>query len=159
MNLGRLILVLVAIVGVAWMARHGDAPQSPQAYGTTAATASPITTPTARLAADETYAGTAAEGYLYHGSPPCLVVADRSLQTQAGEYAAYIAGKLQNHCSRAMRYVSIRFTFYDRAGNLESSGLVNVNDLAAGQAWAFRKPIYEQHTVGGQWKITKIVGF
>ena len=99
------------------------------------------------------------EGYLYRGSPPCLVIADRSLVSHSGEYAPYITGKLQNRCARTMRYVSIHFAFFDKAGNLENSGIVNVNDVAPGQTWAFRKTIYEQHTTGGRWEITKIVGF
>jgi hypothetical protein len=98
------------------------------------------------------------QGYVYHGSPPCLTVADGSLQSHSGEYSPYITGKLENRCGRAMRYLSIHFVFYDRRGNVESTGIVNLADLAAGQTWAFRKTIYEQHTTGGRWEIQKIIG-
>jgi hypothetical protein len=98
--------------------------------------------------------------HLKRGTPDCIILDDRTLHTESGEYTGYIVGKVQNRCERDMRYVAAHFTFLNDAGETINSGLVNVNDLGAGQTWAFRKAVYEVHS--GQsyrWRLEKIVGF
>jgi len=101
----------------------------------------------------------AEERHLRHGEPDCLVLDDRTLHTESGEYTWYIDGKVQNRCDRDLHYVQVSIGFYDSAGNLANSGLDNVANLAAGQTWAFRKAVYESNTSGGTWRVEKITGF
>lgn len=113
-------------------------------------------------AAHEARAAAIAEAesrYLQRGRPSCLVLDRRSLHTESGEYTWYINGKVQNRCDSDMRYVAVHFGFYDSSGNLANSGLINVNNLAAGETWAFRKAVYESNTSGGKWGVQEIIGY
>jgi hypothetical protein len=101
----------------------------------------------------------AEEARYQRGTPDCLVLVKNSLHTESGEYTWYINGKIINKCDREMRYVQVSFSFYDSAGNLENSGLVNVNNLEAGNTWAFHKAVYESNTSGGTFRVEKIEGF
>jgi hypothetical protein len=94
-----------------------------------------------------------------HGTPECLVFDRRSLSTSSDEYTWHIRGKVKNTCGRNLRYVQVSFSFYDTSGNLENSGLVNMNNLDAGETWAFNKSVYEPQSSGGTFRLTEITGF
>jgi hypothetical protein len=101
----------------------------------------------------------AEEARYQRGTPDCLIFDNNSLHTETGQYTWYIDGKVINKCDHDLRYVQVSFNFYDSAGNLENSGLVNVNNLAAGTTWAFHKPVYESTRTGGTFRVEKIEGF
>ncbi|MDB5072873.1 MAG: hypothetical protein JWM87_3984 [Candidatus Eremiobacteraeota bacterium] len=104
-------------------------------------------------------AQTVEEARYQRGTPDCLVMDKSSLHTESGEYTWYINGRITNKCDRDLRYVQVSFSFFNSAGNLENSGLVNVNNLAAGNTWAFHKAVYESNTSSGTFRVEKIEGF
>ena len=99
------------------------------------------------------------EAHLYHGNPDCLVLDNRTLTTESGDYTWYIDGKVTNECDHDMGYVQVEFNFFDNSGNQVSSGMVNVNNLAAGHTWAFHKAVYESDASGGHWQVSGLSGF
>jgi hypothetical protein len=99
------------------------------------------------------------ESHLLHGSPGCLVLDRRTVHTESGEYTWYIDGKVTNQCDRDLGYVQVSIGFYDASGNLENSGLANVNNLAAGETWSFKKHVYESTSSDGRWGIEKVTGY
>ena len=101
----------------------------------------------------------AEESAMFHGTPDCLVLDKRSLTTESGDYTWYIEGKVKNTCDHDLSYAQVEFNFYDAAGNQESSGLVNINNLGAGETWAFKKPVYETQDGGGKWRVAGLSGF
>jgi hypothetical protein len=58
-----------------------------------------------------------------------------------------------------MRYVSVHFKFYDSSGNVENTGIVNMNNLGSGETWSFKKVVYENVSSGGRWGMDEITGF
>jgi hypothetical protein len=87
-----------------------------------------------------------------------LILDRRTVYTVAEEYSWSIVGKVRNTCGRDFRYVQISFAFYDAAGNKENSGIVNMNDLPAGETWSFKKHVYEETSSGGKWSIESLWG-
>lgn len=65
---------------------------------------------------------------------------------------------MTNRCDHDMGYVQVEFNFFDNSGNQVSSGMVNVNNLSAGQTWAFKKAVYETE-VSGKWQVSGLSGF
>lgn len=98
------------------------------------------------------------EAHFFHGKPDCLVLDDRTLHTESGDYTWYIEGRVVNRCDHDLGYVQVEFNFYDTSGNQVSSGLDNVNNLSAGQTWAFKKAVYETET-SGTWRVVGLSGF
>jgi hypothetical protein len=80
------------------------------------------------------------------------------MHAEPTEYSWRIVGRVRNGCDRGMRYVQVSFGFYDANGNLETSGIVNVNNLDAGETWAFRKTVYESISDGGKWGVENVEG-
>jgi hypothetical protein len=99
------------------------------------------------------------DSHLLHGSPSCLILDRRTVHTESGEYTWSIDGKVTNRCDRDLGYVQVSIGFYDASGNLENSGLVNVNNLGAGETWSFKKRVYETTSANGQWGIEKVTGY
>jgi hypothetical protein len=100
------------------------------------------------------------EARYMHGTPQCLVMVKDSVHTSSGDYTWYIDGKVINKCDRDLRYAQVSFNFYDSAGNMQNSGLININNLEAGATWAFHKAVYESNTDGGgTFRVEKIEGF
>lgn len=100
----------------------------------------------------------AEEANLFHGDPDCLVLDKRSLTTESGDYTWYIEGKVINTCDRDFGYAQVEFNFYDSSGNQVASGLVNINNLAAGQTWSFKKSVYETET-SRSWRVAGLSAF
>jgi len=93
------------------------------------------------------------------GDPDCLVFLRNSDHAVSTDDGWSIEGKVVNKCDRSFGYAEVDFTFYDSSGNLESSGLININNLEAGQTWAFDKQVYEQTSDGGTYRVTGVKGF
>jgi len=108
---------------------------------------------------DAAQAAIAAEdAHFMHGTPDCLVLDNRTVHAESGEYSWYIDGKVTNRCDRELGYVQVEIGFFDSAGNLQNSGLANVNNLEAGQTWSIHKLAYESEGAG-TWRIEKLSGF
>ncbi|MGD0052950.1 MAG: FxLYD domain-containing protein [Vulcanimicrobiaceae bacterium] len=101
----------------------------------------------------------AEEANFMYGTPDCLVMDKRTVHSSAGDYSWSIVGKITNRCDHDLSYVQVEIGFYDASGALEASGLTNVNNLAAGQTWAFTKRVYETDDPNGRWGITRISGY
>lgn len=104
-------------------------------------------------------AAAAEEANYIHGNPDCLVLDKRTLTTESGDETWYILGKVTNRCDRDLAYAQVEFNFYDSDGNQDDSGLVNVNNLASGDTWSFKKPVYETTSDGGRWRVAGLSGW
>ncbi len=113
----------------------------------------------ARAKAAAAQRAAAEEAHIIHGRPECLTIDRRTVHAVSAEYSWSIVGKLVNHCERDFGYAQVEFGFYDAAGNKESSGFVNINNLSAGETWAFKKSVYENVSEGGKWDIEGISAF
>lgn len=101
----------------------------------------------------------AEDAHFMHGSPSCLILDERTVHTVSEDYGWAIAGKVFNRCDRSFRYAQVEFAFYDGAGNRENSGIVNINNLEAGETWSFRKRVYETVSGGGKWGVSGITAY
>jgi hypothetical protein len=116
----------------------------------------------AKAAEAKVAAAKAAEEANYmHGTPDCLLLDRRSIDSVADEYTSYVVGKIKNACDRDFGYVQVQANFYDGSGNLQDSGLANVNNLSAGQTWSFKILHVPSNGSGGSYKyqITKFGAF
>lgn len=101
----------------------------------------------------------AEEQHLVRGKPSCLVMDDRTIHSVSEEYHWSIVGKVVNRCDHDLSYVAVHVKFYDAAGNVESSGLTNMNNLGAGETWAFKKMVYENTSPDGRWGVEEVIGY
>lgn len=112
----------------------------------------------ARRAAEATAAAERTEAaHLTHGSPDCLVLDDRPLGNESGEYNGYAKGTVRNTCDRNFSYVQVEINYYSPSGALEESGLANVNNLGPGESWSWKT--IGQGTAGGSWSVKGITGY
>lgn len=98
------------------------------------------------------------EAHIFHGNPDCLVLDNRTLHAESGDYTWYIEGTVTNRCDHDLGYAQVEFNFYDTDGNQTGSGMDNINNLAAGQTWSFKKSVYETEGAG-KWKVSGLSGF
>lgn len=68
-----------------------------------------------------------------------------------------ICGTVKNNSKHNLGYVQVEINLYDKAGNLVSSTLDNVNNLEANSIWKFKAPIIEDNV--STYKIKNVVGY
>lgn len=92
------------------------------------------------------------------GNPPPLPdlqVLDTKHEPERYGYG-WATGRIRNNTRRTYSYVQVEINLYDEAGNLVGSTLDNVNNLAPGQIWTFRAPIF---TPFARYRIENVTGF
>ncbi|MHB1059906.1 MAG: FxLYD domain-containing protein [Rhodanobacter sp.] len=94
---------------------------------------------------------------LVQGTPPPLpkleIVDHRFEPERYGD--GWIVGRIRNNSGRAYGYVQVQINLL-RNGVVVGSTMTNVNNLAPGQIWQFRAPVFESFT---HYRIEDITGF
>jgi hypothetical protein len=94
---------------------------------------------------------------LARGAPPPLPkleVVDHQFEPERyGD--GWITGRIRNNSERTYGYVQVQINLL-RNGVVVGSTMANVNNLAPGQVWRFRVPVFESFT---HYRIEDITGF
>jgi hypothetical protein len=77
---------------------------------------------------------------------------------QEDGFLSYVAGKIRNNSNKDYGYVQVQINLYDAEGTLVDSTLDNVNNLRAGETWAFEAIIISPEKVDS-YRIEAITGF